>query len=110
VRWILLPLLIAGCSKPDPGPSCTVIADHMLEVTKQELVGHGDEIMGQRKSMVEGCEARKWSADQRRCLMAAKDLAGFAACRAGNAADAPAEKPRKPRPPAGSAPAPAVTP
>ncbi|MBS1124209.1 MAG: hypothetical protein H6Q90_6437 [Deltaproteobacteria bacterium] len=112
MRWIRFPLLAVlaiGCSKPDPGPSCTLITDHMLEVTKQEILGHGDELLGQRTQLIASCEQRQWSADQRRCLMAAKDLAGFAACRAGPAPDAPAEKPRKPRTPAGSAPSP-VTP
>ncbi len=111
MRWILLAMVmvataatVVGCgSKSDPGPTCAQITDHMLEVTKQELVGHGDELLGQRKTMIEQCEGRKLTADQRRCLVAAKDMAGFAACRAGkDPAPGPDEKPRRPRPPVGS--------
>lgn len=114
MRWILFAMVMVvtgvatGCgSKSDPGPTCAQITDHMLEVTKQELVGHGDELLGQRKQLIEQCEARKMNADQRRCLLAAKDMAGFATCRAGkDPAPAPDEKPRRPRPPAGSGSAP----
>lgn len=94
-------MLIVGCGgKVDEGPTCTQVTDHMLDVTKQQLVGHGDMELGQRGAMIAQCEQRKMSGEQRRCLMAAKDIPGIAACRAGKTDVL--EKPRKPRPPAGS--------
>src|SRR5690349_1197009 len=97
-------MMLSSACGADSGPSCTQVTDHMLEVTKQEIAGHGDELLGQRRQMIEQCETRKMTADQRRCLVAAKDMAGFAACRAGKAPDpVPGnEKPRTPRPPTGS--------
>lgn len=87
---------VTACSKPapDPGPSCAQVVDHMLEVTKQQLTGHGDMELGNRKTMIAQCEQRTLSADQRRCLVAAKDLTAIAAC-----------SPARPAPPARSAPA-----
>ncbi len=83
----------------------------MLQVTKEKLVGHGDMVLGQRTPMIAQCEARKMSADQRRCLMAATDLSMLAACRTGKVQPQD-EKPRNPRPvtPPAEAPPPATAP
>jgi hypothetical protein len=62
----------------------------MLEITKQQLAGHGDQQLGDRAAMIQQCEKRKLSPAARNCLIAAKTLAAIAEC-----------QPSKP-PPAGS--------
>jgi hypothetical protein len=81
--------------------------DHILEVSKQQLVGHGDMELGQRDAMIAQCEARNLDADKRRCLYKASTLDELAACKAGDTSAppgpsivVPAPKPQhKPRPP-----------
>jgi len=80
MRWILALALIAGCSKKDEGPSCDKVVDNMLAITKTAMTGHGDMELGNKKQMVEQCVARKMSAEQRTCLVAAKDLNALGAC------------------------------
>jgi len=107
MRWIMVAMLVAACGKAeDPGPTCAQVTDHMLEVTKQQLVGHGDMVLGQRNAMIAQCESRTMPAQTRKCLVAAKTLDAIAACRAGKTDGSPTEpfeKPRKPRAPRGSA-------
>ncbi len=94
-------VLIGACKKDDPGPPCDQVVDHMLEVTKQVMVGHdGMNGMGDRKAMIETCEQRHFTKEERTCLFAAKTLDGFAACR----------KPQLPAPARPQAPAPAPAP
>ncbi|MBL0217942.1 MAG: hypothetical protein IPQ07_29190 [Myxococcales bacterium] len=81
MRWLVIAtLMFTGCSKADDGPSCDQVVDSMMAVTKQAMTGHGDMEVQNKKAMVDQCVARKMSADQRRCLVAAKDLAAIAAC------------------------------
>jgi hypothetical protein len=47
---------------------------------KSGLTGHGNVEMGNKKQMVEQCEARKMSAAQRTCMVAAKDVTTLASC------------------------------
>jgi hypothetical protein len=98
MRWIVIAMLVAACSKPDPGPPCGQVVDHMLEVTKQQLIGHGDALKSQRAQMVKQCEERKMPAETRKCLIAATTLTQIAECRAGDKSGSP-EKPT-PRAPA----------
>lgn len=82
IRLALLAALLVGCSKKeDAGPSCDKVVDHMLEVTKQMLPGHGDQPMGDRKAMIDQCVQRNMPASQRRCLVAAKSFEDLAKCR-----------------------------
>jgi hypothetical protein len=108
MRWlVVLSIALAGCGRDqpqDPGPPCAEVMDHILAVTKNQLVGHGDMVLGQRDAMIGQCEARKLPADKRRCLMAANTLDAIASCKAGDPNAAPydprtGEKPRKKRPP-----------
>lgn len=115
MRWLLAVALLAGCSKKaDRGPSCAEVTDHMLEVTRQQLTGHGEMELGNRKAMIAQCEERKMPAATRKCLVAATDLPAIAACRAGKKPEpdpetAPAAPASAPRPTAGPAtPAPAT--
>lgn len=99
-------LVLAACSsktKPDPGPTCDKVVDNMLIVMKQGLTGHDSVQLGNRDQMIAQCEQRNMTADERRCLATATDLAGLAACRPAK----PGARPRSPVPaqqlPAGSA-------
>jgi hypothetical protein len=79
---VLAALAALAACKDDPGPSCAQVTDHMLEVTKQMLAGHdGMGQLGDRKAMIAQCEQRNLTKQVRQCLMTAKDLDGFAACR-----------------------------
>lgn len=80
MRWILVALLISGCSKKDDGPSCDKVVDNMLAVTKTAMTGHGDMELGNKKQMVDQCVSRNMPAEQRTCLATAKDLNAMAAC------------------------------
>jgi len=84
MRATLFALLavVAACKKADPPPACPQVVDHMLEVMKTGLTGHGNLELGNRKQMIDQCEQRKLSATERRCMLAAKDLPALASCRA----------------------------
>ena len=80
MRLFLLLVLVA-CNKDNPGPSCTQVVDHVLEVTKQALPGHESlGALGDRKASIDQCEARKLPKQTRECLLAAKSLDGFGEC------------------------------
>ena len=82
MRAALVAVLLVACQKQDAGPPCDKVVDHMLDVMKEQLPGHeGMGMTGERKAMVEQCEQRKYTAQERTCLLAAKNLDGFAACR-----------------------------
>ena len=101
MRWIVVMIALAGCGKKDPGPSCDQVVDHMLEVTKTQLMGHENtNLMSQKKAMVTQCEQRDMSSDVRTCLMAARTITEIAKCR-GSKTDIN-ERQRRPRPPVGS--------
>jgi hypothetical protein len=90
VLFALVVLTGVACSKKDePPPTCDKVVDHMLVVMKQGLTGHGDLELANKKQMVDQCEARKLSTAERKCMLAAKDLAALAACRPVPAAPAP---------------------
>jgi hypothetical protein len=82
MRFLLaLALVLVACNKDDPGPSCAQVVDHVLEVTKQALPGHETVgALGDRKSSIDQCEARKLPKQTRQCLLAAKTLDGFGEC------------------------------
>src|SRR5688500_20318719 len=96
---LLVALLVACGSKKqeDQGPSCDKVVDHMLDLTKQMLPGHGDQPMGDRKAMIDQCVQRKMPASMRSCLLAAKPPDEPAACRrAGKPRDKPTDHPVEP--------------
>lgn len=74
-------LLITGCKKGDPGPSCDKVVDHMLELTKQMMPGHDTESLGNRNQLIAECKQRKMPASVRTCLLAAKSFNHLADCR-----------------------------
>jgi hypothetical protein len=89
MRILLLALgLVAACSKSEPAPSCADVVDHTLAVTKIKY-DHGGMELGDRKGMVAQCEKENFSADMRRCLMAAKNLEEVGKCRPKKAPPSP---------------------
>jgi hypothetical protein len=86
-RVLLLALVLswlAACpqheSKLDQGPPCEQVVDHMLVVMKQGLTGHDDVQLGNRKQMIEHCQARNMSSAHRKCLAAATRLEDLSTC------------------------------
>lgn len=98
---LVVALALGACSSSkkaaDPGPSCADVVDNIMKVTKEKLAGHGDLQVQNRSVMIQQCEKRKLSPEQRTCLAAAKDLNAIATC-----TPRPATPPR----PATKAPAP----
>lgn len=82
MRFALTALLVlSACSKKAADvPSCEKVVDNMLTVTKTAMPGHGDMELGNKKQMVAECEKRGLSDEQKRCIVAAKDLNGLAEC------------------------------
>lgn len=82
MRSLIVLALVAACSKTatDAGPTCSVVVDNMMAVTKAQMSGHGGMEVQNRKAMIDQCEARKMPADQRSCLATAKDLGAIATC------------------------------
>jgi len=80
MRWVVFTMLVVGCGNKDEGPPCGKVVDHMLEVMK-ELPSHEGMAMGNRKQMIGLCEQKNYTADEKRCLITAKDLTAIAACR-----------------------------
>jgi hypothetical protein len=116
LRWMWIATVLAtatastGCERKQekPAPSCAMVTEHVYEITRKAYPGHGDMQMGNRKDDIARCEARKMSAEQRRCMVAAQSMEALAQC-ARNKADEKKPDPREqPRP--GTAPAPAATP
>lgn len=90
-------LLCAACSKKDdPGPPCDRVVDHMLDVTKQTLLGHESMTADLKRQMIAQCQQRNYSKDVRECLLAAKDPAELAACSRGNRPATPPPSPANP--------------
>ena len=96
MRALVLAMLLACGGKAESDvPSCAQVMDHILEITRNQLVGHGDEVKSQRAGMVKQCEDRNMAPEIRRCLFQSKTLDDIAKCQGKSA---PAEKPRKPLP------------
>ena len=81
MRWFLVLAVVSACSKKaDDGPPCSAVVDNMMAVTKTQMAGHGGMEVQNRKAMLDQCEARKMSAEQRTCLATAKDLGAIQTC------------------------------
>ena len=107
MRSLVVLAILVGCGKKDSGPTCEQVVDHMLEVTKQQLMGHETANLGsQKKAMVAQCESRNMSNEMRTCLMGTKTIADIAKCRGGKTDVL--ERQRRPRPGSGSGSAPPV--
>ncbi|MBA2545142.1 MAG: hypothetical protein H0V17_36200, partial [Deltaproteobacteria bacterium] len=101
LRAVLLVFLV-GCGKKASGPTCEQVVEHMLTVTKTQLMGHeGANFTQQKKAMVAQCEQRNYDAETRTCLLTTQTISDIAKCR-GTKSDA-FEKQRRPRTGSGSA-------
>ena len=81
MRALVLALVIAcGGKSESDAPSCAQVMDHILEITRNQLVGHGDEVKSQRAGMIKQCEDRNMAPDLRKCLFQAKTLDDIAKC------------------------------
>jgi hypothetical protein len=99
-------VFVLACSKnEDPGPACDRVVDHMLDVTKQALLGHESMTADLRKQMIAQCVQRNLSKQVRECMMAAKDSAALAACNRQGQPVAPTARPALPPVPQPTAPA-----
>lgn len=89
MRWIVVAALFASaCSKSDDGPPCEKVVENMMAITKAAMpAGHDGMVMQNQKQMLDQCVARKMSAEQRRCLVAAKDVTTMAACSGSKASE-----------------------
>ena len=80
-RFAAIVLVLVGCKSDQAGPPCEKVVDHMLEVTKQQMPAHGGMgELGDRKAMIAQCNKRNLTAEQRKCLMASKNLTEIANC------------------------------
>ncbi len=87
MRSVVIAMLLSACqSGTDNAPSCTAVVDHLQEVTKTGLTGHGNMELGNRAVMINQCEARKQSPAERTCLFNAKTMTEIAACGASHVA------------------------
>lgn len=99
--WRLFAVLFAlttGCgscgSKSDPPPTCGQVIDHLLELGKPQMTGHGGVDMGrERDRMVLNCEQRDMPVPQRKCIMDAQTVQAASLCRTGGSVY---ERPRRP--------------
>lgn len=87
MRWIFLVAMLVclmGCNKqsaPEKVPTCAELTTKISELTKIAYPGHGEMEMGNSKRDIAICEEKNPSPKERKCIMAAKDVPGIAACR-----------------------------
>ena len=110
-RFVVIAALLLACGNKqneDPGPSCDQVVDHMLALTKQQLPGHDPEQLGNKKQMVDECVRRNLTAQERKCVLAAKTFVELAQCRKSGPAGVPgrATPPAPPTEPAPTRPLP----
>ena len=92
---VLVLLLVVACQKKaDTGPPCDQVVDHMLDITKQVLVGHESMTKSMRAQAIAQCEQRNMPKEMRECILAAKDTEALSTCRGA----APARVPTPPPP------------
>lgn len=82
LRSIAVAAALVGCSKgaEAPPPTCAQIAERMHELALKEYPGRAE--LGSPKSYIEGCEARAFTAVERRCMIKARSMKALAKCRA----------------------------
>jgi hypothetical protein len=82
MKIALVLLLLCACGKSEKVPTCAEVTDHVLGVVQVKYPGHGDMgAGGNRQDQINSCEARKMSAGERRCILAAKTMEAIAECR-----------------------------
>lgn len=86
MKQLAIVMLLVACSKSEEkAPTCAEVTDHMLKVVQIAYPGHGDMgARGNRDAEIQKCEARKMSATERRCILAAKTMEAIGECRRGS--------------------------
>jgi hypothetical protein len=108
MKWLALVFVVlAACSKPDEGPPCAKVMDHVLDLMKSTQGGHGGMNLGSRETMISSCEQRHLPKEVRDCMINSKDITHLANCSRMNAVP-PAPPP--PRPTVPPTPTPTPTP
>ncbi len=94
----MLVLILAACSKKaEKVPTCAEVTDNMLKIVQGQYPGHGDMGgMGNRENAIKQCETRDMPANEKRCIVKAKNVEELGACRR-------ASMPKEPGSAAGSA-------
>ena len=82
-RIVLLVVVLAACSKKaEKVPTCAEVTDNMLKIVQSQYPGHGDMGgMGNRESAIQQCESRNMPANEKRCIVNAKNVEELGACR-----------------------------
>jgi hypothetical protein len=110
--WIVsCALALFACG--DSGPPCSEVTEHILQVTLAVMPAHQGMTLGNKKQMNEHCE-KAMPAEERRCILKAKDLNDVSMCRPrvapapvpASAPTPPPAMPPAPPPPTQPAPAP----
>jgi hypothetical protein len=87
-RLLIVLLALVACGKKsddDTAPTCAQVVDHMLVITKQEMIAGHDGMGGKMKAqMVAQCETgpSAMSAELRHCVINAKDVNALGECTA----------------------------
>ena len=88
-RLLIVALALVACGKKsdddDTAPTCAQVVDHMLVVTKQEMIaGHDGMGTKVKTQMVAQCESgpSAMSAELRHCIINAKDVNALGECTA----------------------------
>jgi hypothetical protein len=104
MKRIVLVVLLAACSKKaaeEKVPTCAEVTDNMLKIVQSQYPGHGDMGgMGNRESAIQQCESRNMPANEKRCIVNAKNVEDLGACRR---ASMPKGSAAPPTPPGGQA-------
>jgi hypothetical protein len=104
LAWIVsCALVMVACG--DPGPPCADVTEHILQVTLAVMPAHQGMTLGNKKQMNEHCE-KAMPAEERRCILKAKDLNDVSMCRPRVAPAPPAVPTSAPTPPPVMPPAP----
>jgi hypothetical protein len=82
-RIVLVLVVLGACSKKaEKVPTCAEVTDNMLKIVQGQYPGHGDMgAMGNRENAIQQCEARNMPANEKRCIVNAKNVEDLGACR-----------------------------
>jgi hypothetical protein len=84
MKRVVLLLILAACSKKaaEKVPTCAEVTDNMLKIVQSQYPGHGDMGgAGNRESAIQQCESRNMPANEKRCIVNAKNVEDLGACR-----------------------------
>jgi hypothetical protein len=68
---------LTGCGGDSDGPSCEKVTDHFLSLADEQT----KKMLGDKSKMIEKCK-KDLTAEDRKCALDAKDMAGIMKCSA----------------------------